>query len=550
MLTQAEREQSIKTKQQLVETLTLEVSDASTAVEEAFNAMEGDDDDDDNHNSEDNKQRVRDAQEKLEALQTQLAETEATLRQENEALQKFLHSHSAKMHCTPEIAAEFLELFPVDKYRSFVESVTDDAVVRDLQQYFNILYHGCMRQSGKKLRSEQYTTARKHSLFRDFIKEFSLSAAVIGYSIRFDSKQEAPTPSIDVSELAQQYANRLQMPEHVFLQGVKCILATEIAYEPLVRRAARAKYFATATLSTSPTEHGLNVITPFHEVFGLHYIEKKPLHELLHAVGSDRYMFLKLLKAQSEGLLSITIAHGDVSVFLHDVPLMKTYLPSRLGEYTSTQEDWDNFRMQILGDCLEKYLLPSLEMEAKREMVKTAREAVIEEACEKYRSLLSVGPYRPKNIGLSDVLKASPMRAFYYSVVCIYVPSSNREPTEMVFVDQDGVLRAQESIPFEVKHEKRGKIKNFLMSTCPGVVVINAGGGQVSKSLKAMLEKYIVPEVQSALDAERETRKRERQERLSHIRRDDDDDDDDEIVFQPDVTKRMACLCSHIIRLC
>jgi hypothetical protein len=50
----------------------------------------------------------------------------------------------------------------------------------------------------------------------------------------------------------------------------------------------------------------------------------------------------------------------------------------------------------------------------------------------------------------------------------------------LAFTDRDGVLRAHDLLPGEVRNQKKTKIKEFLKMTRPDVVVINTGAGQVT----------------------------------------------------------------------
>ena len=179
------------------------------------------------------------------------------------------------------------------------------------------------------------------------------------------------------------------------------LIAAEIAAEPSVRRVVRHAYRSVAHLSTSPTAQGIEQISPFHELFGLHMLEEKPLQDLFAAKGADRYLYGRLMEAQSQGLIDVTITiptistpsgkkadlapffqatgevvydygHGSIcssssgtlvvqAVFdQHDImsclDLVKLYLPD--------QEDaWNEQRMLVLALAMEKYLLPHFKEE-------------------------------------------------------------------------------------------------------------------------------------------------------------------------------------------
>ena len=70
--------------------------------------------------------------------------------------------------------------------------------------------------------------------------------------------------------------------EQSVLRAVSVMLSTELAMEPSVRQAVRKILRSRCTVSTRPTEKGLATITPFHELFGLHFLDRKPVADLLN----------------------------------------------------------------------------------------------------------------------------------------------------------------------------------------------------------------------------------------------------------------------------
>jgi hypothetical protein len=52
----------------------------------------------------------------------------------------------------------------------------------------------------------------------------------------------------------------------------------------------------------------------------------------------------------------------------------------------------------------------------------------------------------------------------------------------LAFTDRDGVLRAHDLLPGEVRNQKKIKLKEFFKMTRPDVIAINTGAGQVQIS--------------------------------------------------------------------
>jgi hypothetical protein len=80
----------------------------------------------------------------------------------------------------------------------------------------------------------------------------------------------------------------------------------------------------------------------------------------------------------------------------------------------------------------------------------------------------------------AQILLKCPLRPTYPSVASIYIPShSNDTAFFLAFTDRDGVLRAHDLLPGEVRNQKKTKLRDFLKMTRPDVVAINTGAGQV-----------------------------------------------------------------------
>ena len=54
-------------------------------------------------------------------------------------------------------------------------------------------------------------------------------------------------------------------------------------------------------------------------------------------------------------------------------------MPNSEDPYPDSRLSWDRLRMSILEVCIEKHLVPSLELDSRRELVRIGREAIIEE---------------------------------------------------------------------------------------------------------------------------------------------------------------------------
>ena len=107
---------------------------------------------------------------------------------------------------------------------------------------------------------------------------------------------------------------------------MKCILATELSIEPSIRRILREKFIATSTISTKPTELGIENINPFSELFGIHYLKQKPIIDFMEGSTSSKYLYSRLVRAKSDGLIDIHINYPTIDTEFGIRPHLETFL--------------------------------------------------------------------------------------------------------------------------------------------------------------------------------------------------------------------------------
>ena len=208
--------------------------------------------------------------------------------------------------------------------------------------------------------------------------------------------------------------------------------------------------------------------------------------------------------------------------------MLQLYLPTDHPELDSRQgirKSWDDQRLKVIDECISKYLIPSLEAETHRELERLSRDGIIEEAAENYSTLLSVGPFRGKEVHMKTVLKSCPYRAAVYSVAAIVVPASARDDLCMAYVDRDGVLRAHDIVSSKARSQQRTKIMHFLKSIRPEVIVLNSSGGVASKSLMQNIKQHMLREVSTMINKEAIEKREAREERNNYAHYENEEDE-------------------------
>lgn len=148
---------------------------------------------------------------------------------------------------------------------------------------------------------------------------FTVPAYEFGDSVRHNFKAEPPLPpDSDIDSVAETFVDyRVLRSVEEVKRGVIEIVAREISCEPNMRRSVRNVFRRTASVSTRPTPKGISSINPFHAFFGKHYIDRKPINDFLWGKTIDRTLFLELLDAEKDGLITVTIDAPQVRVLFY-----------------------------------------------------------------------------------------------------------------------------------------------------------------------------------------------------------------------------------------
>jgi hypothetical protein len=542
-----------------------------------------------------------------EAEQLQAAVKEATeqlrvLREEEAALQARLRRRSK---FRPAAAKETLRLFPADRYMAMVRDTTDDLELRDVLQFFRLLAQNAevgdggaaeedeaagaegtesqtaRRTHSKKalrLRRNEYARYKNNEALRRFVEQIASPVHEFGDGMRHGFRPEVPpTPETKCDEQARLVAaSSPQFPsEQAVLRAARIVIGTELSMEPSVRSAARAAYRRVILVSTRPTPKGKATITPFHELFGLHFLDRKPLRDFF--AGADRTLYIRLAEAEREGLITITFdlplvrkilprtnpdgtigeareeEVPDLTVFLSELKMAVNFMPTvGVNEdiHPESRPSWDRERLVNLQNCLDHYLCPSLEQEVRRELIRIGKEAIVQQAAQNFSAMLAVGPYVPPyqdfRERIRDTLRACPDRPFHGTVAAIFVSQTRQDPLCMAYVNKDGVLRAHDLLPTQAMNQKDDRIKRFLIENRPDLVVINASGAGASRSTAIVIEKSILKEVEEEVKRREFARREGRMEGVAYA-----DDDEEYVPYKAQVRALsavcFACLCGDFL---
>lgn len=549
--------------------------------------------------SAEDRQRVADASAAVETLQVREKETAEQLRLMRDQEAELLARQRRRARFQPALAKETVRLCPPDRYMAIVKDSVDDQELRDVILFWRLLSQNAeadaagaagaesqpesadsqsseavqRKHSSKKalhLRRDQYARYKNNAVLREFIEQMCLPVHEFGDALRHGFRPDVPqTPEARCEDFVRALLPRAPQfrDEQQFLSAARVVVGTELSHEPSVRGFVRDSYKRLAMVSTRPTAKGKAVITPFHELFGLHFLDRKPLTDFYQ--GTDRVLFIRLIEAEREGLITITMdlptikrvvesSSGsgsgaqeveivDIATFLKEVVL--NFLPKQSMHedlHPQSRSSWDRERLLCLQTCVDQQLVPSLQAEIRRELVRVGKEVIVQQAADNFSAMLAMGPYIPPyqdvRERIKDTLRACPSRPFYGTVASIFVSLGRHEALCMAFVNKDGVLRAHDLIPSQALNQKDERIKRFLIENRPDLIVINASGAGAARSTAVGIEKSILKEVEEEIKKRDFARREGRMEGVSYA-----DDEDEFVPYKAQVGRTCVVIPTRLI---
>uniref|UniRef100_A0A674C8N9 SPT6 homolog, histone chaperone and transcription elongation factor n=1 Tax=Salmo trutta TaxID=8032 RepID=A0A674C8N9_SALTR len=224
-------------------------------------------------------------------------------------------------------------------------------------------------------------------------KKFGLNPEQFGENLR-DSYQRHETEQFPAEpmELAKDYICSQFSTAEAVLEGIRYMVAMQIAREPLVRHVLRQTFQERAKINIKPTKKGKKDVDEAHYGFSFKYLKNKPVKEL----SGDQ--FLKMFQAEEEGLLIINICidligvkgYGGDQAYYEEIK--QFYYRD---EFSHQVQEWNRQRTLAIERSLKQFLYPQMAKELKNKLIAEAKENIIKACSRKLYNWLKVAPYRP-----------------------------------------------------------------------------------------------------------------------------------------------------------
>ncbi|KAF8420790.1 SH2 domain-containing protein [Tirmania nivea] len=291
-------------------------------------------------------------------------------------------------------------------FESMVSGASTNEDLQDLQDYLHFQYHTTLKdahiasnglQAGNTKRrpggGKTFYERIRHSRVYDFVKAFGITADQFAVNVEIDAKREfCDDPEIFPHEMSEQFVDESEfLSSESVITAAKRMLAEEIYMSPRLRKCLRPKYFAKGRIHVNVTEMGVRKIDDQHQYYEFKYLRKQQIRHLL----DNPSMFLRMLKAEEEGLV-------EVQLELPDVALPSLYDLISSENMSDVANAWNNARKDVVDMAMEK--ISKLMQKTVKENIKTECEDRVAKECrEIYGEKLDQSPYKPKGLDMGQV---------------------------------------------------------------------------------------------------------------------------------------------------
>jgi transcription elongation factor SPT6 len=282
---------------------------------------------------------------------------------------------------------------PMVEERLRLSTMTDH--MQDLLDYVHFQYHtlikdlaaadgsraGHRRPGAGKTMFERIRQGAVYGL----VKAFGISSDQFSLNVQVGKKREfADDPDRLPYEMADDF---IDYPDFATgdqaLSAAKKMLAEEIFTNPRMRYALRLRWFTQAVIHVNVTEKGVKQIDEHHQYYEFKYLKDQSLP----AIAGNPARYLKMLKAESDGLVEIIYELQDSGRLIRD---LYEFIVS--DNYSEVADAWNRERREVIDMAMQKF--ESLFRKSLQDELRTACEDEIALAINSIYS--KVGPFRSK----------------------------------------------------------------------------------------------------------------------------------------------------------
>lgn len=284
-----------------------------------------------------------------------------------------------------------------------VEELIDKAVsieeVQELQDYLHFQYSAEIKDL-RLMEAEANKTQKRANNARNFVEKIrgtDVYKFVLGLGIKADEvakNAEAnrrpfyEDPEKPPKELAQDLTGPPFETADEVLKAAKQTYIQELVTSPRLRRYVRNQFYLCALIDCIRTDKGLRKITEDHPYYEFKYLRGQSFMDL----SGRPDLFLKMLKAEEEGLIQLRIRMGKYEDFKRK---MYDYIMNdKVSELAQT---WNQLRREMLDSALDK-MTAQIATGVKENLRARCEDELAARARDNYANKLDQAPFKANHM--------------------------------------------------------------------------------------------------------------------------------------------------------
>ena len=204
------------------------------------------------------------------------------------------------------------------------------------------------------------------------------------------------------------------------MKAARSMFAEEMVTSPRMRRFMRRNIYMDAVVDCHRTEKGLRRITEDHPYYEFKYLRNQDLR----AIAGRPDMFLKMLKAEEEGLV-------EVKVRLREPQKLRKELHKQIvsDAYSTLAEAWNEERRNAVSAAFDK-LVSIMSRNVKENLKNECEDSIALDCREEFSRKLDQSPFQPKGMKKGTIPRVL--------ALSLGGGTSGRDPVSWAYVSDDG----------------------------------------------------------------------------------------------------------------
>ncbi|KAI0134100.1 transcription elongation factor [Xylariales sp. AK1849] len=303
--------------------------------------------------------------------------------------------------------------------------------LQDLQDYTNFQYAAQLKDiaamngvaKGTKrpgAKSSTFERTRNSKVYQ-FVKAYGITPDRLAQNLQRGGRQTVVDDDDKLPiDLADSLTDADALTGDAVIHQARQMYAEELFMNPRMRKHFRVHFYQMGEVSCQRTDKGLRRIDESHPYYEIKYLINQTIPDLARRPE----LFLKMMKAEEEGLVEVTLR-------LHNEREFRRQLDAEFtsDNYSSRADAWNDERQKVLDVAFTK--LERLISRGVKETLRTACQEELLKVCrDEYSKRLDQAPYKPKGMVLGTSPRVLALSNGMGDVA--------RDPVFWAWVEEDG----------------------------------------------------------------------------------------------------------------